>query len=165
VRYLKQSGKSGSVLFEIKARNRQLSHKAETDDLPFYLIHHTVMKMTVAPNRRHYPQKNAASHHFTLKAAIKKKYRWKVAYNQSHFPLIPQYVTCYCRIAGIGLQTLRVRYATTNECYNERTLQRKAFINTIRMLQRKQMLQRTRGILSADVARACALRVGVSRFD
>jgi hypothetical protein len=52
-------------------------------------------------------------------------------------------------------------------CYNEQMLQRRVFINKIRMLQRTQMLQRTRrkGILSADVARACAWRVGPSRFD
>jgi hypothetical protein len=52
--------------------------------------------------------------------------------------------------------------ATTNECYNERMLQRtnattndattnecynEVFINKIRMLQRKQMLQRTRRTL------------------
>ena len=40
-------------------------------------------------------------------------------------------------------------YATTNECYNERMLQRTVFINKIGMLQRTQML------LSADVAREC----------
>jgi hypothetical protein len=46
-----------------------------------------------------------------------------------------------------------------------------SFINTIRMLQRTQMLQRKEcynergGILSDDVARACAWRVGPSRCD
>ena len=45
--------------------------------------------------------------------------------------------------------------ATTNECYNERMLQRTVSMNKIRMLQRTRMLYNERvGLLSADVARA-----------
>jgi len=41
-------------------------------------------------------------------------------------------------------------------CYNERMLQRTVFINKIRMLQRQSCYNERGGILSADVARACA---------
>jgi hypothetical protein len=59
--------------------------------------------------------------------------------------------------------------ATANECYNKRMLQRTTLQRT--KLQRTVLLIKSgcyneRGrILSADVARACAWRVGPSRFD
>jgi len=42
-------------------------------------------------------------------------------------------------------------------------LQRTVFVNKIRMLHRTQMLQRTRR--NTIAARACAWRVGFSRFE
>jgi len=45
-------------------------------------------------------------------------------------------------------------------------LQRTVFINKIRMLQRTHRCSNERGgILSSDLARVCAWRVGLSRFD
>ena len=73
MRYRKQRGKTGAVLFEMKARKWKIFHKVGTHDLPFYLICHTTLKVTGSPKCWYYPQKNTASHHITLMAV--KKYR------------------------------------------------------------------------------------------
>ena len=71
VKYRKKSGETVAVLFSMKAGKWKMCHKAETHDLPFYLICHTMMKVTDSPNCWFYPQKNTASHHITLKAVKK----------------------------------------------------------------------------------------------
>jgi hypothetical protein len=40
VRHRKQRGKTGAVLFEMKARKWKMFHKVETHDLPFHLMSH-----------------------------------------------------------------------------------------------------------------------------
>jgi len=46
----KESGKTGAVLFETKARKWKMFPKVETHDFPFHIIYHTTMKLTDSPN-------------------------------------------------------------------------------------------------------------------
>jgi len=63
---------------------------------------------------------------------------------------------------------LHLKYSRA--CYNERSyiewmLQRTVFISKIRMLQRTQLLERKWRNTISRRTRACAWRVGPSRFD
>jgi aspartyl aminopeptidase len=48
-----------------------------------------------------------------------------------------------------------VGHATTNECYNERVLQRTVLINKTRMLKEHACYNERGEIISADVAHSC----------
>jgi len=72
------------------------------------------------------------------------------------------YPTCHANFYRLEhvMKRHTVGCATKNECYNEQFLSIKSGC-----YNEHRCYIESGGILSADVARACALRVGPSRFD
>ena len=75
-----------------------------------------------------------------------------VDHTQTHIQIIVHSLHCKEHLYTVGYAT--TNDATTIECYNEQFLSIKSGCYNGRV-----------GILSADVARACAIRAGPSRFN